>query len=373
MKKIKLFKKKEIALHQILPECLNCGKPLASDDVFCSYCGQKNVEKLNFASFIGQLISGIFSYDSRFWTTFIPLLLKPGVVSRNYIDGKRKRYVNPFQLYLQVSILFFLLLGISNKMDDTLLVPEIPDTQTIAIDSILNDNVKDELLKELDSTDQKIVTSFNSKDFNISDMLIDSTYQYKIKQDSVKQISLSDKIQDFNVYQERNSVIASSTAALNDLGYPITFWNIFYFEQIQKLKSNIEEFQSDKGQNFIKKFMSKLSIGLFIFLPLFTLSFKLIYFRKRMNYMEHLVFVFHTQTVFFLLMTIYIIIGFITNYEGLWPFLLLFLIYLFMSLQRFYKQGWFKTFIKFILLNIIYLNIGGVAAVISAFIAFMFG
>ena len=372
MKKLRIRKKKEIALHQILSECLNCGKPLASDDVFCSYCGQKNVEKLNFASFIGQLISGIFSYDSRFWTTFIPLLLKPGVVSRNYIDGKRKRYVNPFQLYLQVSILFFLLLGISHKMDETILVSDIPESQTVALDSILNDGVKDELLKELDSVDLEAIETFNSNDINIVGFPIDSTYQYKVKQDSIEQISLGDMLQDFNAYQERNSVITSSTAALNDLGYPITFWNTFYFEQIQRLKSNIEEFQSDKGKGFMKKLISKLSIGLFIFLPLFTLSFKLIYFRKKMNYMEHLVFVFHTQTVFFLLMTIYIIIGFITGYEGLWPFMLLFLIYLFMSLQRFYKQGWFKTFIKFILLNIIYLNIGGVAMAIISLIAFLF-
>ena len=92
-----------------------------------------------------------------------------------------------------------------------------------------------------------------------------------------------------------------------------------------------------------------------------------------MSYMEHLVFVFHTQTVFFLLMIIYILINYFTNYENVGLFMLLFLVYLFMALKKFYQQGKFKTFVKFILLNIVYTTIGFFAAIISGFIAFMFG
>ena len=137
------------------------------------------------------------------------------------------------------------------------------------------------------------------------------------------------------------------------------------------MRSNLEEFENDKGKNFLNKLVSKLSIGLFIFLPLFTLVFKLLYYRKHMNYMEHLVFVFHTQTVFFLLMTIYIIISLTSSSENLGIFILLFLIYLYMALRKFYGQGWFKTFVKFLLLNFVYMLIGGVAFVILAILAFM--
>ena len=197
MKKLWVRKKKEVVLRQILPECLNCGKPLASDDIFCSYCGQKNVEKLNFGSFIGQLISGIFSYDSRFWSSFIPLLFKPGVVSRNYIDGKRKRYVNPFQLYLQVSIIFFLLLGLANSMSDAKVIPDDVNTElpAIQLDSIIPKDLKDEVFKEIDSVDQQVITNL-SDGFKFGERLIDSTYQYTMKRDSVIRASLVDKITD---------------------------------------------------------------------------------------------------------------------------------------------------------------------------------
>lgn len=372
MKKLWVRKKKEVVLHQILPECLNCGKPLASDDIFCSYCGQKNVEKLNFGSFIGQLISGIFSYDSRFWSSFIPLLFKPGVISRNYIDGKRKRYVNPFQLYLQVSILFFLLLGLSNSLTDAKVIPdglnaEIP---TINLDSIIPQDLKDEILKEIDTVDQKIITDL-SDGFKFGEMLIDSTYQYTMKRDSVDSASFVDKIIDFNVFYKRSPTIIDPNTALPELGYPITFWNTFFFEQTLKMRANREKFQKDKGKSFLNKLVSKLSIGLFVFLPLFTLVFKLLYYRKHMNYMEHLVFVFHTQTVFFLLMTIYIIISLVSGYENFGIYILLFLIYLYMALRKFYGQGWFKTFVKFVLLNFIYMQIGGVALLIISILTFM--
>ncbi len=373
MNKLQFFKKKETTLRQILPECLNCGKPLASDDVFCSYCGQKNIEKLNFGSFIGQLISGFFSYDSRFWTTFMPLLFKPGSVSKNYIAGKRKRYVNPFQLYLQVSILFFLILGFTSDWDNIIPTADIPESQQV-LDSILTDDVKTQIFKEMDTVDQRVITSF-SDGIQFSDMLIDSTYQYKIQNDTIKEISFTNKIQDFYVYQHRhrNEGFTETRLALTEIGYPTTFWNRFYFEQVQRYRKSYKEITESRGKGFIKKIIAKLSIALFIFLPLFTLFFKLIYYRKHMNYMEHLVFVFHTQTVFFLLMIIYILINYFTGYENIGLFMFLFLIYLFMALKKFYQQGKLKTFVKFILLNIVYTTIGFFAAIISGFIAFMFG
>ncbi len=117
--------------------CLNCGQPFTGHEKFCSYCGQKNTsKKLSFGTFISNLFSGFLSYDSRFWTTFIPLLTSPGKVSKDYIEGKRARFVNPFQLYLNVSIIFFLVLGISNKMNDNLIPINKLENATKTVDSL---------------------------------------------------------------------------------------------------------------------------------------------------------------------------------------------------------------------------------------------
>lgn len=384
MKKFRFRKiKRHTPIISVILNCLNCGKPLASDDNFCSYCGQKYIEKLSFASFIRQLTSGLFSYDSRFWTTFIPLLFKPGKVSRNYIEGKRKRYVNPFQLYLHVSILFFLIFGWTTKTDLNF-DPNINTSNQVVIDSVLNHNNinldtvskknLDSLLIEtkvqIDSINKKVITKLASS-ANFPEIFLDSIYNINQKEDSIEFITLIEKIDDFYVFGKKNPSISNSNNALSTLGYPINFWNCFNFKQTQIFKRNLELLENGNVSRLLKKAMSHLSIGLFIFLPIFTFSLKFFYLRKHMNYMEHLVFVFHTQTVFFLLLLISTLISLFTKYDKIWVFLLLFLIYLFLALQEFYQQGKFKTFIKFILLNCVYSTLGTIAVAIISILTFM--
>ena len=121
-----------------------------------------------------------------------------------------------------------------------------------------------------------------------------------------------------------------------------------------------------------QQFFSYVSISLFIFLPLFTLSLKFFYMRRRYTYVEHLVFVFHTQTVFFLLSSIFYLIYFFKPQDySLGIFFLLFLSYLFMAMKKFYQQGYFKTFIKFILINMVFSFISFIGVIIIGFITFM--
>jgi len=154
-------------------ECLNCGQPLLKNENFCSYCGQKNVtNKLSLSSFINSLFEGFLSYDSRFWNTFLLLLTKPGKVSKDYVEGKRARFVNPFQLYLNISIIFFLIVGISTKFssdsnDDNVFIntktaiDSISQKEKIKLDSILS-NVNEINPVLIDSSKTKIVTDMNT-------------------------------------------------------------------------------------------------------------------------------------------------------------------------------------------------------------------
>ncbi len=99
-------------------ECLNCKQPLITADNFCSNCGQVNDTKpLSLKQYISELLGGFFAFDTRTINTLIPLLLKPGEVSKAYINGERMKYVNPFKLYLHTTILFFLISGIFLSID----------------------------------------------------------------------------------------------------------------------------------------------------------------------------------------------------------------------------------------------------------------
>ena len=132
-------------------ECLNCGQPISENDNFCSNCSQVNDElPLSIKQFISEFFAGFFSFDSRFFKTFVPLLFKPGKVSKDYVVGKRRRYVNPFQLYLHVTILFFLVQGLFLAIDEYKIedIEAEEETTTIVKDSILN-NVEGEIEQTL--------------------------------------------------------------------------------------------------------------------------------------------------------------------------------------------------------------------------------
>lgn len=363
-------------------ECLNCGQPFSGDENFCSYCGQKNnVKKINFGTFINNLFSGFLSYDSRFWRTFIPLLTKPGEVSKEYIAGKRARFVNPFRLYLNVSIIFFLILGFSNRMDDgeSSIDDIVKTTQTIdsltqnkaQIDSVLT-SAKEEIIKSYpnDSIEAKKTLAELDNVIKLVNEDIKKPEGYNIDTDTTGTISFANKIEDFIKYYKKNSTVKTKEA-LKNLGYKASFWNTFYYDHIKSSYTNYNQIQTDGGKRFIKKLTSQISISLFIFLPVFTMFLMLLYFRRNYTYIEHLVFVFNTQTVFFLLLTIFFLLNFFVDLKNMsWVFTLLFLIYLYKAMLNFYEQSKRKTMVKFILLNGFYLFLGIIGLIIVGAISF---
>lgn len=367
-------------------ECLNCSQPLRGDENFCSYCGQKNsTKKLSLGVFINNVFSGFISYDSRFWNTFIPLLTKPGKVSKDYIEGKRARFVNPFQLYLNVSIIFFLILGVSNRVDSlTIPVDEIENAnQTIdslkqtnpkLIDSIVQ-TVKEEVEKTSpnDTISTKVLTDLGGV-FKLTETLDsiqeEKPYEYHIKTDTTKRISAFDRINDFWHFYKKHPKY-SANVSLDTLGYKKTFWNTFYYQQVINSNRNYDQMKVDGGKKYINKMFSFISISLFIFLPIFALFLMLLYIRRNFTYIEHLVFVFNTQTVFFLLLSIFYLIGFVVEIENFaWIFILIFLIYLYKALRYFYEQSRTKTILKLILLNSFYMFLALIGIIIVGAISF---
>ena len=386
---LRIFKSKTPKIEN--SACLNCGQPFTGGEKFCSYCGQKNSsKKLSLGIFINNIVSGFFSYDSRFWNTFIPLLTKPGQVSKQYIEGKRARFVNPFQLYLNVSIIFFLILGISNRSNQGIIPYDKVVTASQNLDSLkqLNQQQIDSILKSTqeevakkapnDSTSTKVTTNIGdvfklTQTENIDSLKTDKPYQYHIKKDTLDKISLSNRVEDFQHFIT-DSPNLTSEEALDSLGYKKTFWNTFYYEQIAQANLSIEQIKNDGGKQYVNKVFSYLSISLFVFLPIFTFFLMFLYFRRKYTYMEHLVFVFNTQTVFYLLLLIFYLLNFMVDMKNTaWMFMVVFLIYLYKALRNFYKQSRIKTIVKYFIVNAFYMFLGFIGLLIVAGISFVAG
>jgi hypothetical protein len=158
--------------------------------------------------------------------------------------------------------------------------------------------------------------------------------------------------------------------ALDDLGIEQSYWNVFYYNKARDINEAMSS--SEYWKEWVDRVLSRVSVALFFLLPVFTMIVSLLYFRHRYNYTENLVFVFHVQTVFFLLLMIFMIIGRFSESEWITGiFLTIFLFYLYKAMRTFYEQGRFKTIVKFIMLNLFFMILAGIGAVIVSFLAFL--
>ncbi len=340
------------------PNCLNCGYPFNQNEKFCPECGQKNKgSKVTFGSFMREMFSGFFSWDAKFWRTLFPLLIKPGKVSKDYINGKRNKYTNPFRFYLATSIIFFILIGLKEnyKKYQTLRSEKSMPSSELAID-IGQGNKKaplqDEVIKQLDNTN-KLIDSIEKTNIPKDSISTDTINHNFINYD--RSFIDGEKLQKFITFNKDNPN-TDIDVALDSLKMKKNFSNRFWYSR----SKIINGFMTNKNEakKFTQKMVSYTSIALFMLLPIFTLSLKFLYIRRKFTYVEHLVFVFHIQTVFFLLLIIFTITSFfkvINSSQMLLTFLFLFLLYLFLAMKNFYKQKIIKTFIKFCFANFIFM------------------
>lgn len=88
-------------------KCLNCGHELEGH--YCSQCGQKDhPTRQPLKVFLADAFETLLNIDSRWFRSLKVLFLNPGILTREYLEGKRIKYLAPFRLYLSISIIYFL-------------------------------------------------------------------------------------------------------------------------------------------------------------------------------------------------------------------------------------------------------------------------
>jgi hypothetical protein len=81
--------------------CLNCGTSLAPGDRFCRQCAQKaDTQRLTWRLFAHEVFHAITPADTSVLHLLKDLIVRPGVVAREYLQGRRKKYFSPFTWFL---------------------------------------------------------------------------------------------------------------------------------------------------------------------------------------------------------------------------------------------------------------------------------
>lgn len=86
--------------------CGNCGSPLLGQ--YCYACGQPITGMVrHFTTIVGDFTDTVLNWDARLPRTLVPLLARPGFLTREYFAGRRVRYVSPVRLFVTLAIVTF--------------------------------------------------------------------------------------------------------------------------------------------------------------------------------------------------------------------------------------------------------------------------
>lgn len=318
--------------------CLNCqASPLYGR--YCHVCGQENLEP---RETVGHLILHFFNdfthFDGKFFSTVKYLLKKPGFLPAEYLRGRRASYLNPIRMYVFTSAIFFLILFSlkSQYRGKVTVTPGLPS----ATRNMINKNDKggnEPVLKSnfsgLHQGEFKTVEAYDSAQNSLSDSLRDG------------------------------------------------FWNKFMTRRFIVIEQEYRKDGRGYSEHLIENFLHSFPKILFFSLPFFALILRLLYVRRKQYlYVEHGIFTIHLYCATFILMLAVILLtelsiavswGWLQTVCGISIFAIVFymFIYLYIAMRSFYRQGWGRTLVKYILLGLMALVVNGILLALSLLIS----
>jgi thiamine biosynthesis protein ThiS len=77
---------------------------------FCPNCGEKKSSSadLSIHHFFTHALGEFFHFDSKIFRSFRLLFTRPGFLTSEYLRGRRKPYLHPFQLFFVANLIYFL-------------------------------------------------------------------------------------------------------------------------------------------------------------------------------------------------------------------------------------------------------------------------
>lgn len=92
-------------------KCLNCQFVTNETDFFCPNCGQRTkLGRLTIKEIVLEFFSSVFNIDAPFPKTLGRMFVKPQLLIKEFIDGKRKSYYPPVK-YMVLCLFINILIG----------------------------------------------------------------------------------------------------------------------------------------------------------------------------------------------------------------------------------------------------------------------
>jgi hypothetical protein len=292
--------------------CPNCGELLWGQ--YCAACGQRaRVRMITFWELLKDAGDLLASLDSRIWRTLGLLMFRPGRLTLDYLQGKRARYVPPARLFIASSIVFFFLATLNARLE-----------------------------------------------FNDGDGLVFDP-EPAVPAESTEGTERTESVApDEPEVQIGSGVRVDRDCNISYAGVPEWLERLLPQERAVEICQRII---ADRGQSFARAILGNIPAMMFLFLPLMGLVMKLAYPLSGRYYAEHLLFLVHFHSFFFITNIALIAIrwGAELAAPGALPLTAVTIaayvympIYLFRAMRRVYGQGILATTFKYLLLGSAY-------------------
>ncbi|CAH0239115.1 hypothetical protein SRABI118_02668 [Massilia sp. Bi118] len=303
----------QVDLHHTASDCPNCGAHVSGN--FCHECGQETVlHPPSTREFLHEFVGHYVALEGKLLQTMKLLLLKPGQLSLEYMQGRRVRYIEPLRVYLTFSLIFFAVFKFMGE-DHHIGGVKLDGAPVVKVDP------QDK--KKAASTHPPAATAAKP-DEDESD---DPPAMDKVRAELRKDEALQD--------------------VKKDLGKD----NAGIVETIEKIASAAAD---DDGAKLKKVFFGSAPYAVFAMMPLFALYLKILYLGTGKRYGEHLLFALHTNAFAFLMLTLLLVIPsgvpWVGKLLGLWL-----TFYLPTAMRRVYGGSRKMTALRWIVLMFLHL------------------
>ncbi|GAB3102434.1 DUF3667 domain-containing protein [Lysobacter terrae] len=382
--------------------CENCGTPLQGH--YCHECGQSiHSPTRHFGHALEEVFESFWHLDGRVFRSLRDLMI-PGRIARNYLDGKRTRYIAPLRLFVIMSLLTFFVGKLVVHVDGDpvrfdgagsaaieraqsveevhqiearllkeLAVEERKATKVAGVNAALIatrakiQGVAANRIVELEAEAKKHpagtsatatppAASEAGKPPAPATANTQTTAPPKPKRSG---ISMDDSDWRFNgrTWDEKTNPV--------DVPFMPAFVDRWFNHKIARAKSNMEHM--DNANEFVQSALSAVPTALFVLMPVFALLLKVLYLGSGRRYLEHLVVALYSHAWLLFAILLMFVMNALDDAAGGkgWVPVLTSLIdaaiwiwipvYLFLMQHRIYRDHWALTAVRYLVIGSIYM------------------
>jgi hypothetical protein len=334
--------------------CLNCGATVG--ERYCTRCGQENVEpKESIAHLIGHFFADITHFDSKIFVTLKDLMFRPGFLTREYVEGRRVRYLNPIRMYIFISAVFFVSLFAGSKES-----ADHAEGETRAVNAF-RQQLADSLrgvgvagVRRGAGAGDSLRRAFNAElaarlDSTSKDKGMPESLSLNWSSSGVVLIDIEENR--YKTVREYDSVQRSLPDTSRDKG--IMAWI---------LRNNVRQKEKNGGRNKLHlevNVQHDIPKIMFVLLPLFALYVGWFYPRKKYYYVNHAIFSVHFHSFVFLFFLFLLLLSLLIPWH--WAGMILaaispapIFVYLVAALRGMYRQSVAISLLKAMAISVLY-------------------